>query len=246
MVEAKDYKTEVICALSEKLSDYLHSDRGRKEILNPRGRQNINSFPLHALCEEVFTRINMGINKWCSGDDVMIVIKEIDQEMKKLLSDVESMIHDIEKDITGFARSINDASFTFFSRSTLRVTLRRNGINFIEYLGIFFKRSSLRAGYRQMKTKRAENIYEEWLSSFTFDQILSSFQDNFGPEYDKVIARIFEQEIPQKIKSFNLTMKTLLAELDDAKRKKKSFAQLKNLVHEIKAQIEHFKEISQM
>ncbi|CAC5423698.1 unnamed protein product [Mytilus coruscus] len=246
MVEAKEYKTQVIFALAEKLSSYLYSDRGRKEILNPQGRPNINSLPLHAFGEEVFTRINMGINRWCSGDDVMTVIKEIENEMKKLLSDVQSMIHDIEKDITGFARSIHDASFTFFSRSTLRVTLRRNGINFIEYLTILFKRSPLRNRYRQLKEKKAEQIYEAWLLSFTSDQILSSFEDNFGPEYDKVIARIFEKEIPQKITSFKLTMKTLLDELLDTKKKKRSFTQLKELVHEIKAQIEHFKEISQM
>ncbi|CAC5416773.1 unnamed protein product [Mytilus coruscus] len=158
MMEAKGFKTEVIAKLTEKLSSYLHSDTGRNEILNPRFKKPINSVPIVFFNEEVFTRINMGISRWCEGDDVYLIIQEIESKVKTILSDVESMIHTIEEDITG--KTIPSVSFIFFPRSTLRMNLMSNEIKTNEFVKLFLDRPAV--DYSQLATeKKAHQMYKE-------------------------------------------------------------------------------------
>lgn len=237
MMEAKEYKTEVIAKLAAKLSRYLHSDTGKNEMLNPPGKRNINSVPLHQFQDEIYTRLNMGINRWFKGEDVQSVIEEVESKMKNILSDVQSMMLNIEEDITGFTRSIHDLSFSVWNQTALRLICVSNGLSFYELI-----KFSL---YHQ-KERKAITIYKAWLSSFTDVKIRSCFEENFGSEYDKVIARIFEDEIPQKIGGYKHTIDNLLCEMFDNKQKNKSFVQLNGLVHDINAQIENFKKVAQV
>lgn len=108
--------------LAENLSRYLDSKIGRKSILNPHGSTPICFVKTKDLKEEVISRIEIGINKWCEGETVFKVIKEIEYRMKPLLVELQSMIDDIETDITGFTRSIQRSSFSIFTRSSLRMT----------------------------------------------------------------------------------------------------------------------------
>ncbi|CAC5416777.1 unnamed protein product [Mytilus coruscus] len=247
MMEAKLYKTKVITKLAQQLTNYLKSNDGRTEILNPPGRKCINSVGNMKFGEELITRINMGINRWCEGDDVLMIIQEIHNEMKNLLSEVQLIIQNIEHDITGFARSIHDVSFTVFTRSALRVTMMRNRISLIEVIReLLFLPNVLRSNSKTVKETRAIEMYDKWLSTFTYEQIQSSFEENFGTEYDKVIFRIFKREIPQKIDFYECTIRKLLIELSRNKKRSKSFTELNALVHNIKTKIEEFIGVAEM
>ncbi|CAG2220292.1 unnamed protein product [Mytilus edulis] len=184
-----------------------------------------------SLGEEVITRISMGIIRSCEGDDVLMIIQEIQNEMKNLLSEVQSIIHNIEHDTTGFARSIQDVSFTFFTRSALRVNMMSNRISLIAVIAsMFFPTTRVDALGSENGTRTIE-LYDKWLSSFTYEQIQSSFEENFGSEYDKMIFRIFKREIPQKIDFYECTISKLLNELSCNKKRSKSFTELNALVH---------------
>lgn len=241
MIEAQHFKTIVIESLAHKLSDYLKSDKGRIAILNPPGRPNIGAISIYSFYSEIVFRINIGINRWCEGEDVLAVIKDIECEMKNLLSDIELMFHNIEEDITGFARSIYDVSFRVFPRSALYNNFMSNAMSLTDRIRMIFGRPSLRNVYRQFtRERRAKAIYDEWLLSFTYEHIRDIFEENFGTEYDKVISRIFKVEIPQKLDGFTLTIDKLLNELSDSKIKKKSFTQLKKIVQDMRKNIEDF------
>ncbi|CAC5408683.1 HK [Mytilus coruscus] len=181
MIEAKEFKTKVIESLAHKLSDFVKSDKGRKEILNPPGRKNINAVSSYSLNEKVVIRINMGINRWCEGEDVLKVIKEIECEMKNLLSDIELMIHNIEEDFTGFARSIHDVSFSVFTRSALHVNLMSNTISFVDRIRMMFKNPLVREPYQQfVKERKAQAI------------MMSGFYHLHMNTFEIVLKRILE------------------------------------------------------
>lgn len=242
--EAKEYKTEVIKKLAEKLFSYLHSDNVQNDILNPPSRKRINLEPIVSFRKEVFTRINMGISEWFDGEDVTLIIQEIESKMKTLLSDIESIIRIIDEDLIGFSRSIHGFSFVVSTRSALRLTLRSNEVCNIELLKLVLTRPSL--DNRQLiKEKQAHNMYTECFSTFTYDHIRSCFEDKFGTEYDSVIVR-FEHEILQKTIGLNTTINKRLYELSDNKKKTQSFTVLHGLVNEIKTKIDEFKAVSQL
>ncbi|VDI42905.1 Hypothetical predicted protein [Mytilus galloprovincialis] len=191
----------------------------------------------------------MGINRWCEGEDVLPVIQEIQHEMKNLLSEVQLIIKNIEQDITGFARSIHDVRFTVFTRSALRVTMMSNSLGLIETIRdiLFLPWPDVSEFYIQtVKEKRAIAIYDKWLSTFTHKHIQSRFEENFGTEYDKVIARIFKQEIPQKINFYKCTINTLENELSCNEKKTKSFTDLNAILQNINTKIMEFKEAAGM
>lgn len=244
MQEAKEYKTEVIKKLAEQLSSYLHSDNVQNDILNPPSRKRINLEPIVSFRKEVFTRIKMGISKWCEGEDVILVIQEIESKIKTLLSEVESIIRIIDEDLIGFSRSIHDVSFTVFKQSALRRTLISNGTGIIELVKLVLNRSAL-DNRQLMKEKQAHNMYKACLSTLTFDHIRSCFEDNFGTKYDSVISR-FEFEILQNTIGLYTTINKNLFELSDNKKKTQSFTVLHGLVNEIKTKIDEFKAEAQL
>ncbi|XP_076071923.1 uncharacterized protein LOC143043544 [Mytilus galloprovincialis] len=242
--EAKEYKTEVIKKLAEQLLSYLHSDNVQNDILNPPSRKRINLEPIVSFRKEVLTRINMGISKWCAGEDVILVIQEIESKIKTLLSEVESIIRIIDEDLAGFSRSIHDVSFNVFKQSALRMTLISNGSCIIELVKLVLNRPSL-DNRQLMKEKQAHNMYKACLSTLTFDHIRSCFEDNFGTEYDSVISR-FEFEILQNTIGLYTTINKNLFELSDNKKKTQSFTVLHGLVNEIKTKIDEFKAGAQL
>ncbi|CAG2230297.1 unnamed protein product [Mytilus edulis] len=144
------------------------------------------------LREEVFTRIHIGINRWCESKDVLIVIQEIQCKMTNLLSEIQFIIHNIEKDITGFARSIHDVSLSVFTRQELRRTLLNNGLALIEMITIPFL-DDIQLVQRMIE-KRAKTIYDRWLSTFSNTHIQRSFEENFGTEYDKQKCQRYETD----------------------------------------------------
>lgn len=242
-MEAKGFKTEGIARLAEKLSSYLHSDIGRNEVLNPPLRKRINSVPIVSFNKEVFTRINMGISRWCEGADVDLIIQEIESKVKTLFSDVESMIYSIEEDITG--KVLSGVSFIVFPRSALRMNLMSNEINTNEFVKLLLDRPAI--DYNRLATeKQAHEMYKESLLTFTYDHIRVCFEKNFGTEYDRVISRIFDDEISLKIKGLKLIIEKLRIEVSDSKKKTQSLTELGGLVYEIKTEMDDLKAILQL
>lgn len=240
MKEATTYKSEVITKLANQFVHYFTSDCGRSEILNPPGTKNIITVPLVSFTDEVFTRINIGISKWCEGIDV----QEIESKMKNILSDVELMIHEIEKDLIGIDRSIHDVLLAGFTRSSLQRTLLSNVAEFLKsdlHVRLLQENFSQRGG-----NNRAHEMYDQMLSILSYDHILSRFEESFGLEYDAIITRLFEYEIPKKIEVVKLMINNLHDELLDDKKKNKSFVKLNALVQDINSRIQHFEEVTQL
>lgn len=243
MMEANGFKTEVITRLAEKLYSYLHSDTGRNEILNPPSRTPITSVPRVSFNKAVFTRINMGISRWCEGADVDLIIQEIESKVKTLLSDVESMICTIEEDITG--KVLSGVSFIVFPRSALRMNLMSNELNTNEFVTLLLDQPAI--DYNRLATeKEAHEMYKKSLLTFTYEHIRVCFENNFGTEYDRVISRIFDDEISLKIKGLKLIIEKLRIEVCDSKMKTQSLTELGGLVNEIKTKIDDVKAISQL
>lgn len=118
-MKAKEFKTEMITKLADNLTCYLNSDIGKHEILNPPGLKPIRSVPTLSFSKAYCNRIDRGVNMWCESVGTLIVMQEIKDKMNHLLSDVHSMIHEIEEDITGLTKSTNIPSFDVFTRSAL-------------------------------------------------------------------------------------------------------------------------------
>lgn len=233
-MKAKEFKTEMITKLADNMTCYLNSDIGKHEILNPPGLKPIRFESTLTFSQEYCNRIDRGVNRWCESVGTLIVMQENKDKINDLLSDVHSMIHDIEEDITGLTKSTHIPSFDVFTRSALHRFVIGTSVNIMELMKQLLFPST------ESREQKAEELYQIWVSRCSNDHIRSNLEMIFGTEYDRIVHLIFENEIPRKIKSLKLTIDKLLFELSDNDRTEKSLMELNRLVQDINTKIEDF------
>ncbi|CAG2219985.1 unnamed protein product [Mytilus edulis] len=185
----------------------------------------------------------MGISRWCECADVDLIIVEIESKVKSLSSCVDPIIYTIEEDITG--KVLSGVPFIVLPRSGLRMNLMSNEIKTHEFVRRLLDRPVV--DYNQLVTEtQAHEMYQESLLTFTYEHIRTCFENNFGTEYDRVISRIFDDEISLKIKGLKFIIEKLRIEVSDSTKKSKSLTELGGLVNEIKTEIDDLKAISQL
>lgn len=243
-IELESYKTEIISTLAEKLHAYLHSSRGREQILNPPGTTRIFEVANTSLTEEIPARVKNGIQQWCDGQEVKSVFDDADAKIRSLDKDIESKLKEIEIEMTG----INTTS----ENSTIQASLIELGLGLpflpssIVFTFVFpldfsriFKAWCLVIGVVGRR-QTANDIYDECLTKISMSTLKASFEKSFGVEYGKIIVRIFDEWLPKVIESLRKTNTKLLEEHKSIKQNRDSLMRLKDNIQEIQVTTENF------
>lgn len=244
-IELESYKSGIISKLADKLYAYLHSSRGREEILNPPHKTIICEVPYRSLEKEVPARVQSGIQRWCDGQEVKSIIDDADSKIRSTVEEIESKLQEIEIEMTGIYTAVEDSTgavilglglglgFLFLPFSIVFTFVFALVIAPLYIVWGWFVSS---ADVRQ----KADEIYNECLSKVSMSELKASFSKSFGVEYNKVIVRIFDEGIPNIIESLRTTNKKLLEEHKSIKQKRDSFMRLKENIQKIQEATKNF------
>lgn len=239
--ELDSYKTRVILNLAEKLYFYLHSKDGMQRILNPFGKHEIGKFSWSNLEQEVASRIEYGIQRWCQEKEVKSIIEDADKQIRSRVNEVESKLKEIEIEMTGI--NLCDPNTIFSDRTIVGfmmlplVILSAMVLSVVVFPFIFVKEWYVGADGRRQK---ANAIYYDHLRKIPLPRLKESFKNSFGIQYSKVIDGIFDKSLPEIIKSLRKTNKKLGDEYKSIKQKRDSFLRLREKIMKIQQATENF------
>lgn len=238
------YKNQTISKLADRLYDYLHSTDGKGEILNPPGLKSIRSVSYRSLTDEVPKRVERGIKKWCEGQEVKTIIKDADEKMQSLLKEIVGKLKHIESDLTGVSLTEGQDSSVIGLGIGILFLLPLSFIfafTFGIVLAPFVFIWALFVGEAGHKNK-VDEIYTKCLEKIKRDELVSCFEKSFGTEYDKKLVFIFDEALPQKLKSLHELSERLLQEHREIRQKRKSIMHLKDKVDLLQDEIRMFEE----
>ncbi|XP_063437683.1 uncharacterized protein LOC134718824 isoform X2 [Mytilus trossulus] len=241
--ELVSYKTKITSQLTEKLYTYLNSSHGREEILNPPGKTKIWNVAYRSVGQEVQSRLQSGINRWCDGQEVKAIIEEADAKVRLRVKDIESKLLEIEIEMTGVDPRVEGSTIILGLGMSLGLLFLPFSIVFTFVFTIVFAPIYFAWGWvigSAGVQKKADAIYDECVGKISKNELKEGFEKSFGVEYGKVIVRIFEESVPKVIESLLITNKKLLAEHKAIKEKSESFMRLKGKILKIQTATEHF------
>lgn len=241
--ELEIYKTEITSQLAEKLYAYLYSSHGREEILNPPGETKIWDVSYRSVGQEVQSRLQSGINRWCDGQEVKSIIEDADTKIRLSVNDIESKLLEIEIEMTGLDPRVEGSRVILGLGLSLGLLFLPFSIVLTFVFAVVFAPLYIAWGWvigSAGVRKKADEIYDECLGKISKLELQESFENSFGVEYGKVIIRIFEESVPKVIESLLITNKKLLVEHKAIKQKSESFMRLKGKIQKIQTATENF------
>lgn len=235
------YKTSVVSKLAEKLYSYLHSSNGREEILNPPGTKKIIDVSYFLLTDEVPSRFQNGIKRWCIGQEVKTIIEDADAKLRSFSQAIGLRLREIEIDMTGAYASgpkNPDGAMIVLGIILLPLTLVLAIVTVVLFLPIGLAVSVFIGS--GMRRKLADDLYDACLKQISLSGLMEGFENSFGVEYGKAISRVFDESLPNVIDSLLTLNKRLLVRHNDIKQKEESLMRLKGKILKIQTATEHF------
>lgn len=207
--------------------DYLRSDDGREEILNPPGKDKISKVTYLSLVQEVRSRIKSGIKRWCRGHEAKLIIEDADTKIRLFVKEVGTRVQEIEIALTGIDTGVQYSNFvtTFLvGRLILPSTIVYATFLVLMFYPIFLIKILFESSesHRQL----VDNIYDECLTQMSLSDLRKCFKNSFGVEYGKVIESIFDIYLPNLLNSLLITNERVLGEIKDIKEKQDSYGRL--------------------
>lgn len=236
-------KIETIKVLTEKLYEYLCSEDGREEILNPPDKKKICEVKYRLLWREVPPRFNGGIKRWCEGQEVKTIIEGADKKLKLFVKDIELKLQEIEIEMTG-TDSNTDVDFSHNGAAILLgVLLLPFVIVFAIVFALIYVPVTLIKGAfvsSEVHHNMVVSMYSACLTQITKDEIRKCFEKSFGVEYSKMIVSIFDNSFPNLLASLFVTNTRLLQNYKDILQKQDCYRRLKKKIQNIKEATDNF------
>lgn len=237
--ELEKYKTHIVSMLAEKLYYYLHSINGREEILNPQNTKKIGVVSYLLLIDEVPSRFENGIKRWCMGQEVKTIIEDADAKLRSYSEALELEVREIESDMTeAYASDSNhpDVAMIVLEIILLPWKIVTSILTVVVFLPIIW------AGSVVVRSRMlADTLYDECLKQISLSGLKKFFENSFGVEYSKAIVRVFDESLPNDINSLLTLNKRLLVRNNDIKQKEESLMRLKENILKIRTATEQFK-----
>lgn len=187
--------------------DYLHSDRGRGDIINPSGRTHITNISYGNIDDEVHQRLQTAIHSWCKEQKAKTLIDEAKANLDFHVGRIESEIQKVEREIIGFDFGYN-AGFNQAATITMGIGLALLPIS-IGLTLVFAVMSfvfSLVLTAEQCRA-RAIEVYNGCISNISRQSLHDDFNKSFGKEFDKVVIHYFEKLFQNNLIAFLIEIK---------------------------------------
>lgn len=237
------FKIETITELTEKLYDYLRSEDGREEILNPPDKIKICEVKYRLLWQEVPPRFNCGIKRWCEGQEVKQIIEGADKKLRLFVKDIELKLKEIEIGMIGMDTN-TDVDFSHNGAAILLgVLLLPFAIVFAIVFALIYVPVMLVKGLfvsSEVHHKMVVTIYNACLTQISKEELRKCFEKSFGEEYGKVIVRIFDISFPNLLASLLFTNTKLLQNYKNIVQKQDSYRRLKKKIQNIQEATDNF------
>lgn len=238
--ELKSHKAEIITQLADKLHDYIHSTHGKDQILNPSGKAKIEDVSYNLLGDEVSSRVENGLQRWCESKEVKAIIEDADVKIKSHVKDIESKLKEIEIEITGIDTRVDNPKDVDMFGIGFRILFISFSIVFSFLFAVVFAPITYVWGVfigREGRLRKATDLYNECIAKVLMSKLKDSFEKSFGAEYDKIMVRIFDETLPKVIESLCATNRRLLDDHKTIKLKHESFMRLKERIQQIQVAI---------
>lgn len=241
-VELEVIKHQTVSELADALYDYLHSDRGKDDIINPSDRTSITSISYRNIDDEVHQRLQRGISSWCKGNAAKTLIDKAELKLKLHVGRIESEIQIVEQEIIGIDFGYN-VGFNRAAAITMGIglALLPISIGFTLVFAVISFIFSLLATAEQCRA-RAFEVYNGCISNISKQSLHDSFNKSFGEEFDKIVIHFFEETFPKQLDSFLKRNQMLMDEHKAIKKKQNAFMRLKEKIERIEGQIKDFGE----
>lgn len=245
----EEYRKNMILQLTHKLHEYLHSNKGKQEILNPPHEKPIQDTAYRKLGKEVKDRIERGIQKWSESDAVKCIVDDADAKIKLLLTNMESKMQGIEIEMLGNYHRDYTRTGTFFLGLGIGLSLAFFPIAwmFPVVISVLMTPIFVMVDWfidSDFRRKKAEEIYDECLKQIDVDTLHKSFEKSLGTKFEKVLEHIFNDEIPKTIETLSKTNDKLFQDSELIRNKEGAFMKLEVMVDEIQKKMKRFREMT--
>lgn len=244
-LELERYKPFIIDKLTTKLNNYLHSSKGREDILNDPGAIEISEVQFKEIQDEVHSRFRYAIKRWCEGHEVKLIIEDATEKIRSLSRDLDIELREIEFAMTGIhtrGACIN------YSMTTID---KFDGFHFlfasifvmvfallIFPLVLFDKGRFLLASL--FRRCLALDTYNACLKQISKPKLQEIFEKSFGKEYNKMVVQIFDESLLKTIENLLRINERLN---DDIQQKKESLMRLEENIRKIQIATEKFESL---
>lgn len=223
------------------LLKYIHSNEAKNDVLHPKGGTSIENFPPEEWESVITSRLNYAIEKWFGKCVVKEKIEEANAKIMFAVKKIESKIENLEIDMTGikpqpsrveqslllptiFKLVSSDMSFWHFQIMVFKLIYMYDLTSFYWYGPEAFR-------------KKAVIVYDKVLEGMKKEKLQELFENFFGKEYSKTISRLFDCDIPNKIKSMKKTNESMMENCLSLRLKHGSFQRLNKMMEKLKAEM---------
>lgn len=226
------------------LFKYIHSNEAKNDVLNPNGGTSIENFLPDEWESVITSRLNCAIEEWFGSCVVKEKMEEANAEIMSAVNEIEVEIENVEIDMTG----IKPQSPRVEERLLLPTIFRlvNSDMQFLHFKKMVWKLvfELFKSYYygREQSRKKAEIVYKKVLEGMTKEKLQGLFENFFGKEYSKTISRLFDCDIPNKIKSMKKTNDSMMAEYLSLRSKHGSLHKLNTMMEKLKAEIKMYQD----
>ncbi|CAC5375257.1 unnamed protein product [Mytilus coruscus] len=222
--------------LTNKLYEYLNSEKTKEQIMNPEDDIAIASVGITSLKAKLNARFEKAIKDWLDGDEMKTIVGEVDVEMKNLLREVESKLNEIKTDMIGIKTPLRAIDiFDNFMSESVTIVSGVSGISFMETLVSVYTRKllSLLSIGNDKNERMADKLFRNVLKTLSRDRIRECFKKSFSMEYDKKIKKIFDIKLKQKVDTLKQTNEVLNRKQKTIRQKQHSYECLHTVIKKI-------------
>ncbi|VDI23925.1 Hypothetical predicted protein, partial [Mytilus galloprovincialis] len=242
--ELTSHKSELINCLVDLLLKYIHSNEAKNDVLHPKGGTSIENFPPKEWESVITSRLNNAIEKWFGKCVVKEKIEEANAKIMFAVKKIESKIENLEIDMTGIKPQPSRVEQRLLLPTIFRlVSSDMSFWNFqIMVLKLVYDLTMFYWHGPEAFRKEAVILYNKVLEGMTKETLQELFENFFGKEYSKTISRLFDCDIPNKIKSMKKTNESMMENLLSLRLKHGSFKKLNTMMEELKAEMVMYQE----
>lgn len=220
--------------LTTKLRHYIHSTRGKDDILNPPDTKGICKVSHVDLSKEVRLRLKKGVQRWCKGPIAKLIIDNADTTLRAYIKDSSTELQNLTITTT---------------ESPLIVQYWKNGdtlswepllfsLPHVISVGLdsSFYSKFLIFGSDPFREK-ANKIYDRYLSQISMSVFGKNLEKSVDLQYSEVIMRIIYEYLPDVFNRLFSTNERLVETNKELQQKQNSFVILRENIGKSRKQL---------
>lgn len=240
--ELTSHKSELLNCLVDLLYEYIHSNEATTDVLNPKGGTSIENFPSDQWESVITSRLNCAIEEWFGNCVVKDKMEEANAKIMLAVKTIELKIENVEIDMTGIKPQPSRVEQRLLLPTIFRLV--SSDMPFFHFQIMLFKlvielSKFYFYGPEQFR-KKAEIVYKRVLEDMTTEKLQELFENFVGKEYSKTISRLFDCDIPNKIKSMKKTNERMMREFLSLRSRHGSFHTLNTMIQKLKEEIKMY------